>query len=59
MSLVECYGAIFGVGLSYDSVHDEVCLADTGLVVMVNGVWCFSGDELFELCRVYRREGFV
>lgn len=59
MSVVECYGAIFGVGLSYDSVHDEVCLADTGLVVMVNGVWCYSFDELYCLCRVYRREGFV
>ena len=59
MSVVECYDTLFGVRLSFDECHDEVCLADTGLVVMVNGVWCFSGDELFELCRVYRREGFV
>ena len=59
MSVVECYDTLFGVRLSFDECHDEVCLADTGLVVMVNSVWCYSFDELFELCRVYRREGFV
>ena len=59
MVVVECYGTLFGVRLSFDECHDEVYLADTGLVVMVNGKWCYSFDELYCLCRVYRREGFV
>ena len=54
MSVVECYGTIFGVDLAYDECHDEVYLAGTGLVVQFNGRWCFSLDELRFICKCYR-----
>ncbi len=54
MSVVECYDTLFGVKLSFDECHDEVYLAGTGLVVMVNSRWCFTMDELRFICKCYR-----
>ena len=53
------FGWLCGVPLLCDLVHDEVFLAGTGLVVLCNGRWCFSEEELLELVRVYKRDGWV
>ena len=45
--------------LFLDEVHDEVVLAGTGLVVLCNGTSCFSEDELAELIRSYKVNGWV
>ena len=49
------FGSLFGVPLCYDVVHDEVYLAGTGLVLLQNGVWCYSDEELRLICSGYRR----
>ena len=53
------FGWLCGVPLFFDGVHDEVVLAGTGLVVLVNGRWCFCEEELLELVRVYKKNGWV
>ena len=45
--MVFCFFCIVGeVDLLYDSVHDEVFIDGSGLVLMANGVWLFDDDEL-------------
>lgn len=51
LGIVEYYCSWCGIRLCYDAVHDEVYLADTGLVILCNGRWCFSDDELW--CILY------
>ena len=53
------YGWLGGVPLFYDEVHDMVFLAGTGLVVLVNGSWCFSEDVLADLVTRYKDTGWV
>lgn len=38
-----------GVRLLFDSVHDEVFVEGSGLVLMECGVWCFSEVEVCEI----------
>lgn len=40
------FGTVGEVDLLYDSVHDEVFIDGSGLVLMANGVWLFDDDEL-------------
>lgn len=37
------------VELLYDSVHDEVFIGGSGLVLMINGRWCYSESELRDI----------
>lgn len=49
-SCVFVFGELCGVRLLGDVVHDEVYLEGNGLVVMVNGRWLVSFDELRFIC---------
>jgi hypothetical protein len=40
------FGTVGEVVLLYDVVHDEVFIDGSGLVLMANGCWCFSDEEL-------------
>lgn len=37
------------ISLLYDTVHDEVFIDGSGLVLMINGRWCFSESELKDI----------
>lgn len=52
--MVQSRGYAYGLPLSYDSVHDEVFVKCSGLVVMTGNVWLFSEEELFELLEWHR-----
>jgi hypothetical protein len=40
------FGTVGEVLLLYDCVHDEVFIDGSGLVLMANGRWLFSDEEL-------------
>ena len=47
-----CYGYLFGfIKLIKDTHHDEVFIEKNGLVVMENGLWRHSHEELVAIAR--------
>ena len=47
-----CYGYLFGfIKLVKDSHHDEVFIEKNGLVVIENGIWRHTPQELVAIAR--------
>ena len=49
---MKTYGYLFGyIKLIKDTHHDEVFIKDNGLVVMRNGIWQHTYEELVAIAR--------